>query len=53
MRFYDCDDPEQLSALRRLVEEGDLVRRNRLQAFAPDLPDEAMNRGFQPVVPEE
>lgn len=49
MRFYDCDDEEQSAEISaRLGEEG-LVGKNMLQAFAPDTPSEAMNRGFRPV----
>lgn len=50
MRFYDCDDPEQFAVLAELVDQGDLVMRNGLQAFAPDTPEEARNRGFAPAV---
>ena len=49
MRVYDCDDPVELEALRSRVSEDDLLRRNLLQAFAPDTVDEARNRGFKPV----
>jgi hypothetical protein len=49
MTFYDCDDERHFEELKSMVEEGDLVRRNRLQAFAPDTPEEAANRGYRPV----
>ena len=49
MVFYDSDDDEQFAELSELVEQGELVERNRLQSFAPDTPEEARNRGFRPV----
>ncbi len=49
MLVYDCDDPDQFAELERRLAEEDLLERNRLQAFAPDTLDEALNRGFQPV----
>lgn len=49
MRFYDCDDDSQFDELKTRVEAEDLVGRNRLQAFAPDTPEEAANRGYSPV----
>lgn len=48
MVVYDCDDEDQLQALRRRVERHDLYSKNQLQAFAPDTEAEAANRGFQP-----
>jgi hypothetical protein len=49
MRFYDCDDEEQLAALKSRIEEEGLLARNLLQGFAPDTPIEAMNRSYRPV----
>ncbi|HEY4584262.1 MAG TPA: hypothetical protein VIH32_01440 [Acidimicrobiia bacterium] len=49
MSFYDCDDEGQFEELKSRVEDEDLVNRNRLQAFAPDTPEEAANRGYRPV----
>jgi len=46
MRFFDCDDPEEFSALADRVKHDDLFARNLLQAFSPDEPSEARNRGF-------
>jgi hypothetical protein len=48
MRFYDTDDETQADALRRRIEEDDLVNRRLVQGFAPDEPGEARNRGFRP-----
>jgi len=48
MRVYDCDDDDQVAELEARVLDGDLVRRNGLQSFAPDKLDEARNRGFRP-----
>lgn len=48
MVFYDCDDEEQFEGLKTRVEEEDLLSRNLLQAFSPDEPFEARNRGFSP-----
>jgi len=54
MTFYDCDDESQFEELKTLVEAEDLLGRNRLQAFAPDTPEEAVNRGYHPVAaPDE
>ncbi|MFQ5523089.1 MAG: hypothetical protein ACE5F5_05880 [Acidimicrobiia bacterium] len=50
MVVYDCDDPDQFAELERRVAEENLLERNLLQAFAPDSVEEALNRGFQPVV---
>jgi hypothetical protein len=49
MTFYDCDADPQFEELSAWVERDDLVGRNRLQAFAPDTPEEALNRGYQPL----
>ena len=46
MIVYDCDDDEQFAELSERVESEDLVDRNLLSSFAPDLPAEARNRGF-------
>ena len=46
MRFYDCDDEEQFAELSVRVGEESLINKNLLQAFAPDTPEEARNRGF-------
>ncbi len=48
MIAYDCDDPDQFSALKRRVQGHGLDRRNLLQAFAPDELREAVNRSFRP-----
>lgn len=48
MRVYDCDEDDQVAELEERVLDGDLVRRNGLQSFAPDTLDEARNRGFRP-----
>jgi len=48
MVVYDCDDDEQYEILNGRVEDGDLIRRCRLQAFGPDALVEARNRGFRP-----
>jgi len=54
MSFYDCDDDSQFEELKARVEGEDLLGRNRLQAFAPDTPEEAANRGYRPVAgPDE
>lgn len=49
MTFYDCDDDSQFEELKARVEGEDLLGRNRLQAFAPDTPEEAVNRGYRPA----
>jgi hypothetical protein len=49
MRFYDCDDEDQFAELSRRVDEEGLVGSNMVQVFAPDTPEEAMNRGYRPV----
>lgn len=51
MVFYDCDDQSQFERLEARVSEEDLLGRNLLQAFAPDEPFEAVNRGFKALVP--
>ena len=53
MTFYDCDDESQFEELQTRVEDEDLLGRNRLQAFAPDTPEEAANRGYHPVARHE
>ena len=50
MRVYDCDDTDQFETLEGMVAEADLLKRNLLQAFAPDTLDEAVNRGFRAPV---
>lgn len=47
MVLYDCDNDEMLTLLRARVADEDLLRRNGLQAFAPDTEAEANNRGFR------
>lgn len=49
MRYYDCDDEDQFATLSRRVVDGGLLETLQLQAFAPDAPSEARNRGFRPV----
>lgn len=49
MRVYDCDDPDQFTALSERVAEEDLVARTMVQSFSPDTVLEAENRGFRPV----
>lgn len=51
MVFYDCDDEPQFERLEARVSEDDLLARNLLQAFSPDEPYEAVNRGFRPLKP--
>ncbi len=51
MRFYDCDDSDQFSALQSRAESDDLLNRKLLCAFGPDDPAEARNRGFRPAGP--
>jgi hypothetical protein len=50
MRFYDCDDDQQFDELNIRVSGDGLVGKDMLQAFAPDTPIEAMNRGYRPAV---
>jgi hypothetical protein len=50
MRYYDCDQDGEFDDLKSRVDSEDLVGRNRLQAFAPDTPEEAINRGYSPAV---
>lgn len=47
MRFYDCDDSDQFEELQNRVDSEDLIGRTMLQSFAPDTPEEAVNRGFR------
>ena len=47
MVAYDCDDADQFAALEERVEADDLMNRDLLQAFGPDEPAEARNRGFR------
>lgn len=49
MRFYDCDDDQQFDDLTARVSEEGLFGKDMLQAFAPDTPTEAMNRGYRPA----
>ena len=49
MKFYDCDQDGEFDVLKSRVDSEDLVGRNRLQAFAPDTPEEAVNRGYSPA----
>ncbi|MFZ0012548.1 MAG: hypothetical protein WAL25_00405 [Acidimicrobiia bacterium] len=49
MRVYDCDEPEQFTALEERLDQDDLVNRKLVQSFAPDSLSEAANRGFRPV----
>ena len=49
MTFYDCDDADKFEELQKRVDDEDLVQRTMLQAFAPDSPEEAANRGFSVV----
>jgi hypothetical protein len=46
MKFYDCDEDGEFDELKSRVDSEDLVGRNGLQAFAPDTPEEAINRGY-------
>lgn len=47
MIVYDCDDESQFEDLSGRVAEDDLVGRNLVSSFAPDLVVEALNRGFR------
>jgi hypothetical protein len=49
MRVYDCDEPDQFSALEARVAAEDLVGHNVISAIAPDTLEEARNRGFREV----
>ena len=49
MRYFDCDDPDQFAELAERVDRDDLFGRDLLQAFAPDEPSDARNRGFRPA----
>lgn len=53
MVVYDCDDPGHFALLSGAVAELSLDMNNRLQSFAPDTADEALNRGFASVHPPE
>jgi len=48
MRVYDCDDFGEFDELENRLATEDLLKRNLLQAFAPDTVEEARNRGFTP-----
>lgn len=47
MRVYDCDEPDQYSALEARDEADDLVGQNLISAIAPDTVEEARNRGYR------
>ena len=49
MRFHDCDDEEQFRHLEARVRDEQLLGAKLLQAFGPDEPSEARNRGFRPA----
>ena len=49
MAMYDCDDPAQFAILNERVESEGLIDANMLQAFAPDRPSDARDRGFTAV----
>lgn len=49
MWYYDCDDPEQFSALESRVEDEGLTSRTMLSTFGPDEPAQARNLGFSPA----
>jgi hypothetical protein len=49
MRVYDCDDPAQFAFLNERVESEGLIDAKMLQAFAPDRPSDARNRGFKAI----
>lgn len=51
MKVYDCDDDAQFETLQGRISEDDLIDRKQVQSFAPDILDEARNRGFRPVSP--
>lgn len=48
MTVYDCDDPEQFSAIEERTAGGGALRRLDLGTFGPDTIEEARNRGFHP-----
>ncbi|HEY7582035.1 MAG TPA: hypothetical protein VID03_04615 [Acidimicrobiia bacterium] len=48
MVFYDTDADDQATELAEADRTLDLTGHNLLQAFAPDTPAEARNRGFRP-----
>ena len=47
MVVYDCDNADQFATLEERIEADDLMNRDLLQAFGPDEPAEARNRGFR------
>ncbi len=49
MLVYDCDEPDQFSALEARDASDDLVGQNLISAIAPDTLEEARNRGFRAV----
>lgn len=49
MRFYDCDDADQLERIRERLDDEDLLGRKLIQTFGPDEAAEARNRGFRPA----
>jgi hypothetical protein len=49
MRFYDCDDADQLERIRERLDDEDLLDRKLIQTFGPDEAAEARNRGFRPA----
>ena len=49
MKVYDCDSEQQFSKLIKMTENLDYIKLNLLQAFSPDIVDEAKNRGFKPA----
>ncbi|NNC93369.1 MAG: hypothetical protein HKN80_12850 [Acidimicrobiia bacterium] len=50
MRVYDCDEPDQFSALEARNQADDLVGHNLISAIAPDSLEEARNRGFRGIL---
>jgi len=50
MRVYDCDEPDQFSALEARDGAEDLLGRNLISAIAPDTLEEARNRGFREFI---
>lgn len=48
MRVHDCDKEAEFAVLEERIADDGLLRRNLLQAFAPDTLAEARNRGFRP-----
>ncbi|MDH4116266.1 MAG: hypothetical protein OEX04_03225 [Acidimicrobiia bacterium] len=49
MLVYDTDDEAQAEELAIRAEAEDLWGKNLLQSFAPDVLEEAANRGFRAV----